>query len=111
MSIKPDVQSVEVTDAGDGHVSDIGDNDFSFLSKANCLRPFNEIMIVDQEKILPCSYYSEIMGTLTDENNLYSIFLNEKFQKVRKKKILNRFDYNCLNCPIKANLLPTDIVS
>ena len=87
------------------------DSDFAFLSGASCLRPFNEIMIVDEQKILPCSYYNDSMGNLDEDNTLYSIFFNEKFRKVpRQRKLLSRVDHNCMNCPIMINLLPTEIV-
>jgi MoaA/NifB/PqqE/SkfB family radical SAM enzyme len=110
ISVQPDNQDIEVfistknTQKKDEYVEG-----FNFLSKASCLRPFNEIMIVDQNKILPCSFYNEAMGFLDDENTLYSIFFNEKFKKVRQRKMHSRFDHNCLNCPIKSNLLPTEV--
>jgi molybdenum cofactor biosynthesis enzyme MoaA len=109
-NVSPDVQTEEIIANKEMVLSDVSDSDFSFLSQANCLRPFNEIMIIDQEKILPCSYYCTAMGHLDENNSLYSIFFNEKYQKVRQKKMQSRFDHNCLNCPIKMNQLPTDIV-
>lgn len=107
---RPDFQTEEVVNTEEIVIKGVNDSDYDFLSKASCLRPFNEIMIIDQEKILPCSYYSDAMGYLDENNTLFSIFFSEKFQKVRQKKMQSRFDHNCLNCPIKANLLPTDIV-
>jgi len=109
--IQPDIQIDEVHNVSEPTHNPSNDDKFEFLFKSSCLRPFNEIMVVDQEKILPCSYYSDPMGYLNDGNTLYSIFFNEKFQKVREKKILSRFDHNCLNCPIKSNLLPTKVVN
>ncbi len=103
-------QTLEVIPSPDIVLKGGNDTDFHFLSNLSCLRPFNEIMIIDQEKILPCSYYNDSMGKLDDNNTLHSIFFNEKYQKVRRNKILNRFDLYCNNCPIISNLLPTDII-
>ncbi|HOY32955.1 MAG TPA: radical SAM protein [Bacteroidales bacterium] len=111
MNVKPDVQTEDIIDTGDFVPSKGDDADFEFLNGADCLRPFNEIMIVDQKKILPCSYYSDAMAMLDDEKtSLATVFFNENYKEVRRKKILSRFDHNCINCPIKSNLLPTDIV-
>lgn len=108
-AVQPDPQVEEIINPGEVMPQGGKDNDFSFLFNATCLRPFNEIMIVDQQKVLPCSYYSDPMGDLEKEETLYSIFFSEKFRKVRRKKLFDRFDHNCMNCPIRLNLLPTDI--
>ncbi len=109
-NIIPDFQTEEVINTGDFCNKNGDDSDFKFLSDANCLRPFNEIMIHEQDKIMPCSYYGGIMGNIDEDNTLYSIFFNEKYRKVRRKKMQSSFDFNCVACPIKSNLLPTDIV-
>ncbi len=109
-SVLPDFQTEEITNCKEFISLSGKDSDFAFLSGASCLRPFNEIMIVDQQKILPCSYYNDSMGNLDEDNTLYSIFFNEKFRKVRQRKLLSRVDHNCMNCPIMMNLLPTEIV-
>jgi molybdenum cofactor biosynthesis enzyme MoaA len=107
--IVPDKQTIEVADSGQYSHKNGEDSDFPFLSHAQCLRPFNEIMINGQVKILPCSYYGEIMGTLDEENTLYSIFFSEKFSRVRQKKLQAGYDVKCHGCPIKSNLLPTKV--
>lgn len=84
--------------------------DFAFMNAATCLRPFNEIMIGEEGKILPCSYYNDAMGWLNQGETLHQIFFGENFKKVRRRKLFGRFDHNCLNCPIMHNLLPTEIV-
>ncbi|MDD3877593.1 MAG: radical SAM protein [Bacteroidales bacterium] len=109
-AIIPDIQSEEVCNRPEIIRKNATDADFQFLSAATCLRPFNEIMIVDHVKIRPCSYYNGSMGTLEGENTLYSIFFNEKFAKLRQRKLNAQFDHNCINCPIKMNLLPTEAV-
>ena len=109
-AIQADVQTENVINSPETMRQSGKESDFEFLSGATCKRPFNEIMIVDQEKILPCSYYSTPMGHLDDENTLYSIFFNENFKSIRQRKMHGRFDHNCINCPIKSNLLPTEIV-
>jgi len=108
-AISPDEQTENVINTPEPIRNNGHESDFAFLSGASCLRPFNEIMIIDQEKILPCAYYSTPMGYLDEENTLYSIFLNDKYKKVRQRKMHARFDHNCLNCPIKMNLLPEEV--
>ena len=110
-SIIPDNQIIDVNEVSEVYYHNGDDSDFGFLSGAKCLRPFNEIMIREQSKIWPCSYYGELMGELNGQNSLHSIFLSDKFSKVRKKKLNSDFDFNCTNCPIKSNLLPTEIIS
>ena len=109
-AIRPDVQTEEFSNTPETIRNNGNETNFEFLSGATCMRPFNEIMIIDQEKILPCSYYSDPMGYLDEENTLYSIFLNDKFKKLRQRKMYARFDHNCINCPIKMNLLPENVV-
>ncbi len=109
-AVLPDVQTEIVEPHPDLVLNDNAEEHYRFLDNATCLRPFNEIMIVDQEKILPCSYYSGTMGKLDGSSTLFSIFFNENFRRVRKKKMLSHFDHNCMNCPIAQNLLPTEII-
>lgn len=108
-SVRADKQSEKIIVKKETIRANGKDSDFPFLSQATCLRPFNEIMIIDQEKILPCSWYNEAMGKLDEEKTLYSVFRNEKFSKVRQKKLLSHFDHNCRNCPVNLNLLPTKV--
>jgi MoaA/NifB/PqqE/SkfB family radical SAM enzyme len=109
MSVSPDLQTEEIIVPVEIIVNPIDDTIFEFLSGASCLRPFNEIMIIDQEKILPCAFYNDSMGNINENNTLYSIFYNKKYMNVRKKKMLSRYDHNCTNCPIMSNLLPTEV--
>jgi len=109
-SIHPDIQTETISLSHKIKRLSIPENAYSFLAEATCMRPFNEIMINENGKILPCSYYNDPMGWLSNENNLYNIFFSEEFKEVRRRKLFNRFDHNCLNCPIKHNLLPSDFV-
>jgi radical SAM protein with 4Fe4S-binding SPASM domain len=109
-NVIPDIQTEEIKPAKEVYYSSGKDADFAFLANASCLRPFSEIMITEDGKIMPCSYYSDAMGVLGDSNTLHSIFFNDTFRNVRRKKLLSRFDHNCMNCPIMMNLLPTEIV-
>lgn len=108
--IKPDEQTIEVSNVKEVYYTHGEDSDFKFLNSVSCNRPFNEIMIREQNKIRPCSYYSEEVGVLDEKNTLGTIFRNEKFTKARRKKYFSIFDFNCMHCPIKSNLLPTDII-
>ncbi|MEI6851861.1 MAG: radical SAM protein [Bacteroidota bacterium] len=108
-SVKADEQTMEISAPKEKLSRPATESDFPFLAQATCLRPFSEIMIIDQQKILPCSWYNDSMGSLDEEHTLYSIFRNEKFSKVRQKKLQSTYDHNCRNCPINLNLLPTKV--
>ncbi len=109
-NVKADTQDEKIMEPKEAFYAKGEEKDFGFLMGASCLRPFNEIMIIDQQKILPCSYYYDSMGTLDENTSLHDIFFNDAFTHVRQKKMQSRFDYNCVNCPIKLNLLPTENV-
>jgi len=107
LKIKPAIETENIVPPKEYHGVNGTDVDFDFLSTASCLRPFNEIMIGENGKILPCSYYNDAMGWLDENNTLYNIFFNSNYQEVRRRKLLNRFDHNCVHCPIMNNLLPS----
>lgn len=109
-SILPDEQTEIVKPSREINRHSGRQEDFSFLNAATCLRPYNEIMIGEEGKILPCSYYNDAMGWLNEGETLHQIFFGDNFKNVRRRKLFGRFDHNCLNCPIMNNLLPTDIV-
>ena len=109
-NVEADYQDEEIIESKEAFYAKGEDKDFGFLMGASCLRPFNEIMIIDQQKILPCSYYNNSMGMLNENTSLYDIFFNNAFSHVRQKMIQSHFDYNCVNCPIKLNLLPTESI-
>ncbi|MEI8204511.1 MAG: radical SAM protein, partial [Bacteroidota bacterium] len=71
-AVEADEQTLEVIPTPDIMLSGGKDSDFYFLSNLSCQRPFNEIMIIDQEKILPCSYYNDSMGKIDENNTLHS---------------------------------------
>jgi MoaA/NifB/PqqE/SkfB family radical SAM enzyme len=105
--VAPDLQTEAVADTGDFVPLPGIESEPDFLAKAECLRPFNEIMIAEGDKIMPCSYYTDAMGRLEEGQSLYSIFFNETYAGVRYKKMRSLFDHHCLHCPIRLNLLPT----
>ncbi len=109
-SIVADAQTESVTPPTETLRHSGTESDFSFLNAATCLRPFNEIMIGEEGKVLPCAYYNDAMGWLNEDTTLSRIFFGDNFKLVRRRKLFGRFDHNCLNCPIMANLLPTDTV-
>jgi MoaA/NifB/PqqE/SkfB family radical SAM enzyme len=108
--VSPDEQTDEVIMTPDAVYADVSEKHFEFLKDCECVRPFNEIMIVEQQKIMPCSFYESAMGYMNDKDTLYSIYFNDKFKKVRRKKMMSQYDFNCVYCPIKMKLLPTEVV-
>lgn len=104
--IRPDLQVLPVKRCRDKELQTIHDGHFGMLSEAACLRPFNEIMIADHEKVMPCSYYSDEMGRLSSNTRLEDIWKGKTFAQVRRRMLLHSWDHNCRTCPVRQKLLP-----
>lgn len=108
-AIHPDEQPEALIMPDEKLITGGTDADFPFLAGATCLRPFNEIMITEDNRIMPCSYYSTPMGTLDGHESLHDIFFGKAFTEVRRRKFSGYYDHNCQHCPIRLNLLPTEV--
>lgn len=72
-----------------------------------CNRPFSEIMVRDQEEVLPCAWHGKTLGRLSEGKTLSEIFLGEKFAALRRNMLKPEGDPDCACCPIKTSHLPT----
>ncbi|HEV3410715.1 MAG TPA: radical SAM protein, partial [Chthoniobacterales bacterium] len=72
-----------------------------------CNRPFSEIMIRDQEDVLPCPWHNNVLGRLSEGKTLAEIFHGEKFAALRRNMLRAEGDPHCRECPIKTAHLPT----
>lgn len=72
-----------------------------------CERPFSEIMIRDQEEVLPCPWHGKTLGRLSEGKSLSEIFLGEEFAALRRNMLKPEGDPDCARCPIKTFHLPT----
>ena len=77
------------------------------FSTTFCERPFSEIMIRDQEEVLPCPWHGKTLGRLSEGQTLSEIFLGEKFTALRRNMLKPGGDPDCARCPIKTFHLPT----
>jgi MoaA/NifB/PqqE/SkfB family radical SAM enzyme len=77
------------------------------FSTTFCERPFSEIMIRDQEEVLPCPWHGKTLGRLSEGQTLSEIFLGEKFTALRRNMLKPEGDPDCARCPIKTFHLPT----
>jgi MoaA/NifB/PqqE/SkfB family radical SAM enzyme len=73
-----------------------------------CNRPFSEMMIRDQEEVLPCPWYEKTLGRLSGGQSLSEIFLGDAFAGLRRNMLKPEGDPGCAHCPIKAGYLPID---
>jgi MoaA/NifB/PqqE/SkfB family radical SAM enzyme len=73
--------------------------------RAICKRPFTEIMIRDQEEILPCPWYKTPLGLISSGQSLQEIFFGERFSFLRQAMLAGRQDAGCAGCPINGHLL------
>jgi MoaA/NifB/PqqE/SkfB family radical SAM enzyme len=79
------------------------------FSTTFCNRPFSEIMVRDQEQVLPCPWHAKPLGLLSEGKTLTQIFEGEAFQRLRRNMLLPEGDPGCANCPIKSHHLPTSV--
>lgn len=77
------------------------------FSGAFCERPFSEIMIVQNDIVLPCPWYKRPLGKLSEGKSLNDIFFGDNFRQVRKNMLKPEGDAYCVDCPIKSKYLPT----
>jgi len=76
------------------------------FSTTFCNRPFSEIMIRDQEEVLPCPWHRKTLGRLSEGKSLSQIFLGEDFAALRRNILRPEGDPDCAGCPIKTLHLP-----
>jgi MoaA/NifB/PqqE/SkfB family radical SAM enzyme len=74
-----------------------------------CTRPFSEIMIRDQDEILPCPFYKQVLGRLSSGRSLREVFGGEAFRRLRQRMLLAEGDPGCADCPIKRGQLSQDM--
>ncbi|MEP6708569.1 MAG: radical SAM protein [Verrucomicrobiota bacterium] len=77
------------------------------FSTTFCARPFSEIMVRDQEEVLPCPWHRKTLGRLSEGKKLPEIFFGEDFARLRRNMFKPEGDPNCAGCPIKSAHLPT----
>jgi MoaA/NifB/PqqE/SkfB family radical SAM enzyme len=76
------------------------------FSPTFCNRPFSEIMIRDQDEVLPCPFHTQPRGRLSEGKSLSEIFLGEGFAELRRNMLKPEGDPACARCPIKTLHLP-----
>ena len=76
------------------------------FSTTYCERPFSEIMIRDQDEVLPCPWHGKTLGRLSEGKSLSEIFLGENFAALRRNMLKPEGDPDCARCPIKTLHLP-----
>ncbi|HEY0725204.1 MAG TPA: radical SAM protein, partial [Pyrinomonadaceae bacterium] len=78
------------------------------FSTTFCNRPFSEIMVRDQEEVLPCPWHEKTLGRLSEGKSLSEIFMGETFVRLRRNMLKSEGDPGCAHCPIKSGHLPID---
>ncbi len=76
-----------------------------------CERPFSEITILDQERILPCPWYEKPLGKVSEGKTLSEVFYGERFRQLRKSMLHPQGDPGCRNCPLKGELVMGEVTS
>lgn len=73
-----------------------------------CERPFTEVMIRNQDEILPCAWHRNVLGRLADGRSLSDVFMGDAFKRLRANMLRPDGDPGCEGCPVKSHHLPTD---
>ena len=68
----------------------------------------SEIMVRDQEEVLPCPWHGKTLGRLSEGKSISDIFFGEDFARLRQNMFKPEGDPGCAHCPIKSGHLPTD---
>lgn len=76
------------------------------FSTTFCNWPFSELMVRDQDEVLPCPWYARPLGRLSEGKSLSDIFFGNDFSRLRENMLKSNGDPGCSNCPIKAGQLP-----
>jgi MoaA/NifB/PqqE/SkfB family radical SAM enzyme len=77
------------------------------LPAVYCERPFSEIMIRNQDEVLPCAWHKNVLGNLSTGATVGEIFFGPAFEAVRANMLRPDGDPGCVGCPIKSSHLPT----
>jgi molybdenum cofactor biosynthesis enzyme MoaA len=89
-----------------GALADLAGTVAEEFSTTFCERPFSEIMIRDQDEVLPCPWHGKTLGRLSEGKSLSEIFLGENFAALRRNMLKPEGDPDCARCPIKTLHLP-----
>ena len=102
----PGPQGVQIKAQRPGAFASLADSVAEEFSTTFCNRPFSEIMIRDQDEVLPCPWHGKTLGRLSEGKSLSEIFLGENFAALRRNMLKPEGDPDCANCPIKTLHLP-----
>jgi MoaA/NifB/PqqE/SkfB family radical SAM enzyme len=72
-----------------------------------CERPFSEIMIRNQDEVLPCAWHKNVLGHLSTGASVGEIFFGPQFDALRANMLRPDGDAGCVGCPVKSSHLPT----
>jgi MoaA/NifB/PqqE/SkfB family radical SAM enzyme len=72
-----------------------------------CTRPFSEIVIRNQNEVMPCPWHRTHLGTLSEMPRLSDHFFGPRFQELRQAMLRPEGHANCLGCPLKSQELPS----
>ncbi|TVR49823.1 MAG: radical SAM protein [Puniceicoccaceae bacterium] len=86
---------------------DVTETPFTEFNGLFCDRPFNEVMIRNQEEILPCAWHRNVLGRLGEGASAAEVFRGEAFRRLRLNMLRTGGDPGCAGCPVKAEQLPT----
>ena len=108
-SVVPDPsgpQGLQVKTCSPGAFASLAGSVAEEFSTTFCNRPFSEIMIRDQDEVLPCPWHGKTLGRLSEGKSLSEIFLGENFAALRRNMLKPEGDPDCARCPIKTLHLP-----
>lgn len=72
-----------------------------------CLRPFSEVVIRQQDDVMPCPWHRTALGQLSATPQLSAHFWGERFRELREAMLDPQGHPNCRGCPLKSEELPS----
>lgn len=73
-----------------------------------CVRPFSEVVIRQQDEIMPCPWHRAALGRLSGTPKLSEHFWGERFRELREAMLDPQGHANCQGCPVKSHELPVE---
>lgn len=73
-----------------------------------CPRPFSEIVIRQQDEVLPCPFHGRALGRLSEKPRLSDHFFGPEFAALRRAMLRPEGDPHCRACPLKRHELTSD---
>ncbi len=71
-----------------------------------CHRPFTNVSIEGQDRVMPCPWYKGELGHLSSDGSMANVFFGDKAQALRETMRAGRLGEGCKACPVLDGYQP-----